>query len=189
MNIAFKSLILVLASFAVLLTGCTKKPARPDPRATVLGPGPGGAATSGINPMDVYTDTPEGLELRGDPNNNILEDENTIRGLLQPVFFDFDRSTIREGERAKLQAASEYLQQNPQHRLLLEGHADWRGTAEYNLGLGDRRANAARTYLTSIGVGADRLETLSKGSLEATQGGDDASMAQDRRVELVILKR
>jgi hypothetical protein len=77
----------------------------------------------------------------------VIEDADTIRGLLQPVYFDFDRSNVKADERAKLQAAKDYLDKNPQYRLLLEGHCDWRGTAEYNLGLGDRRASEAKKYL------------------------------------------
>jgi peptidoglycan-associated lipoprotein len=85
-------------------------------------------------------------------------------------------------------AAKEYLDQNPTYRLLLEGHCDWRGTAEYNLGLGDRRANAAKRYLATL-ASPDKIETLSKGSLDAEQNGDDAARARDRRVEIVILKK
>jgi peptidoglycan-associated lipoprotein len=73
-------------------------------------------------------------------------------------------------------------------RLLLEGHCDWRGTAEYNLGLGDRRANAVKKYLLSIGVAADKLEANSKGSLEAKANADAATMEKDRRVDLVVVK-
>jgi peptidoglycan-associated lipoprotein len=74
-------------------------------------------------------------------------------------------------------------------RVLLEGHCDWRGTAEYNLGLGDRRANAAKKYLLSLGVAQDKVEVLSKGSLDAAKNADDATAAKDRRVEIVILKK
>ena len=109
--------------------------------------------------------------------------------MLEPVYFDLDSSTIKPGERAKLQAAKDYLDQNPTLRLLIEGHCDWRGTDEYNLGLGDRRANAAKKYLVTIGVAADRLETLSKGSLEAKKEGGEAQWAKDRRDELVLLKK
>ena len=94
---------------------------------------------------------------------------------------------IKAGERTKLQQAKEYLEKNPGFRLLLEGHCDWRGTAEYNLGLGDRRANSVKKYLQSIGVAADRVETLSKGSLEAAKNADEATMAKDRRVNLIVV--
>ena len=70
----------------------------------------------------------------------------------------------------------------------MEGHCDWYGTEDYNLALGDRRANSARDYLTTLGIGIDRIDTLSKGSLEATAGLSKSESGQDRRVELIILK-
>ena len=188
MKIALKKFSLVFASAALLLAGCTKKPKRPDPSATVLGPTGGGSGSgSTLNPLDVNAaldPSAMGLEAR-DPN--IIEDANSIRGMFQPVLFDYDSSAIKAGERSKLQEAANYLRDHPGQRILLEGHCDWRGTAEYNLSLGDRRANAAKRYLASIAP-ADRIETLSKGSLDASQNADDATMARDRRVDIVILK-
>ena len=186
MNIVSKKFCLVLASAALLFAGCSKKPKRPDPSATVLGP-TGGGATSGISPTDVNAaldPSAMGLEQR-DPN--IIEDANSIRGMFQPVLFDYDSSNIKASERSKLEEAAKYLKEHADQRILLEGHADWRGTAEYNLSLGDRRANAAKRYLGSIAP-ADRVETLSKGSLDASQNADDTTMAKDRRVDIVILK-
>lgn len=147
----------------------------------------GGAGNFGMNPMNVplMPEIPAGLETR----SGVIETEDTIRGLHEPVFFAFDRSDIQAAERVKLQAVKDYLDANPQYRVLLEGYCDWRGTAEYNLALGDRRAASARTFLTTLGLAAARIETVSKGSLEATRNGDDATMARDRRVEFVILKR
>jgi peptidoglycan-associated lipoprotein len=184
MKFAPKSLCIIAASAAVIFSGCAKKPVRPDPSSTALGPQSGGGANLAPTSVDVAPDTT--LQAR-DPN--ILEDANTIRGALQPVFFAFDRDTITAAERPKLQAAKDYLDKNPQYRLLLEGHCDWRGTSEYNLGLGDHRASAAKKYLVSIGVSPDKLETLSKGSEEATKNADDATRAKDRRDELVVLKK
>jgi peptidoglycan-associated lipoprotein len=185
MKLASKSLCIVAAS-AALLAGCTKKPVRPNPSETALGPqtGTGGALT----PTEIPTNADQNstLEQRGP---NVIEDKDTIRGLLEPVYFDFDRDDVKAAERVKLQAAKDYLAKHPDQRLLLEGHCDWRGTAEYNLGLGDRRAGRAKKYLASIGVAADKVETLSKGSEEAKKNADDATRAKDRRVELVILKK
>lgn len=186
MNVLPKKLCVALAAAACLLSACSKTPARPDPSATVMGPGPGGPSIVQPTPIDLSTDPNSGLTLRG--GDGIIDDGRTIRGLLQPVYFDFDRSDIKPAERAKLQAAKAYLDENPGSRLLLEGHCDWRGTAEYNLGLGDRRANAAKRYLQTLGVPADRLESNSKGSLEASKNADAATMARDRRAEIVIIK-
>ena len=186
MKLASKSLCIVAASAAALLAGCSKKPVRPDPSATALGPQSGTAGN--LNPTDVST-TADANSLLQNRDPNVIEDANTIRGLLQPVYFAFDRDTITAPERPKLQAAKDYLDKNPQYRLLLEGHCDWRGTSEYNLGLGDHRASAAKKYLISIGVAPDKIETLSKGSEEAAKNADDATMAKDRRDDLVILKK
>lgn len=179
-----KLLSLVLVASALIFTGCTKKPVRSAQPANPMG------SNSMIDPTQVAigSDVAPGLNLETrDPN--ILEDENTIRGLLQPVYFDFDRSAVSAKERPNVEAAVKYLKENPDKRMLMEGHCDWRGTAEYNLGLGDRRANAVKRYLSSLGVDDKRLEILSKGSLDAKQGGSDSEWAKDRRVDFVILKR
>lgn len=178
-----KILSLALLAGALVFTGCTKKPVR-NAQANTMG------ANSGIDPtaVAVGADVAPGLNLETrDPN--ILEDENTIRGLLQPVYFDFDRSAVSAAERTKVEAAVQYLKNNADKRLLMEGHCDWRGTAEYNLGLGDRRANAVKRYLQSLGIDATRLEILSKGSLDAKQGGSEGEWAKDRRVDFVVLKK
>ena len=184
MKIAVKSFILVLAAAALVLSGCRKKPLRPTPDQTVLGTNTAIAPTALTMPVSI--DTGSQLQPRGD---GVIEDEFTIRGMLKAVYFDFDKSAIKQSERPKLAEAAEYLKKNPQHRLLLEGHCDWRGTEEYNLGLGDRRAAAARQYLATLGVEASKLEILSKGSLDAVKNGTDEQMGKDRRVELVILKK
>ena len=182
MKLTQKTFVFPVAVAALALAGCTKKPDRPYPGSTVLGPQSTGPAA----PADAsFGQNTTGLVDRGsdfDPNGH-----NRTALQAQTVLFDFDKSDVRPSEREKLKIAKEYLDKNPTHRLLLEGHCDWRGTAEYNLGLGDRRAAAVRKYLQSIGVPADRLETLSKGSLEAAKNADDATMAKDRRVSLVVV--
>jgi peptidoglycan-associated lipoprotein len=187
MKFASQKLCFVLAAIALVATGCSKKPTRPDPASTVLGPQGGPGSGGPMMPVDVPVN-PDAPGLSQRLPDGVIDDGNTIRGLLQPVYFDFDRSEIKAGERPKLQAVKEYLASNPGARMLFEGHCDWRGTAEYNLGLGDRRANSARRYVQTLGVAPDRLETVSKGSLEARRNADDATMARDRRVELVIIK-
>lgn len=188
MKIAAKPFSLAVISAVVLLAGCTKKPLRPTPDQTMMGPGnagPAATADSGVSPENVNIN-PDAPALA--PRSDVLEDQFTIRGLLKPVYFAFDRSAIKSSERPKLEAAAQYLQSHPQQRLLLEGHCDWRGTAEYNMGLGERRAEAAKQWLTGHGVDASRLDTTSKGSLEAIKNGTEDQMAKDRRVEIIILK-
>jgi len=187
MKFASQKLCLVVASAALVLTGCTKKPARPNPSETMLGPNTGGQNISGqgTGPIGVNLGTIDGLT----PRDQAWDASGMNRTALQAqtVYFDFDKSDIKPAEREKLKAAKDYLDKNPTHRVLLEGRCDWRGTAEYNLALGDRRASSAKKYLQTLGVKLDRIETLSKGSLEAAKNADDATMAKDRRVEIVVL--
>ena len=82
---------------------------------------------------------------------------------LADALFDYDQSTIRDDARAVLQRSADYLKRWPSTRISIEGHADSRGTNEYNLGLGDRRASAVRDYLVSLGITADRILTVSRG--------------------------
>lgn len=190
MKFASQKLFLAATScaLALLLAGCPKKPARPDPAATLMGPQGSGTSTNlgGMGPSaaNLNLDAP-GLVERGEGFDPLGQNRTALEA--QTVYFDFDSSAIKASERPKLQEAKKYLDDNPGFRLLLEGHCDWRGTAEYNLGLGDRRANAAKKYLQSIGVPADRIETLSKGSLEAVPNADDATRAKDRRVNLIVV--
>jgi peptidoglycan-associated lipoprotein len=187
MKLPSQRLCLVVASAALVFAGCAKKPVRPDPSSTVIGPAGGGTGSGALNPVDMGTSlNPDGLASRNGGFDANGQDRSALAA--QTVYFDFDKHDIKASERPKLQAAKDYLNKNPGNRLLLEGHCDWRGTAEYNLSLGDRRANAAKKYLLSIGVPADRVETLSKGSLEAAKNADDATMAKDRRVDLVVVQ-
>lgn len=190
MKFVSQKLFLAAASgaLALMLAGCPKKPARPDPAATVLGQQGLGTNTNmaGTGPMNVplNPDAP-GLVDRGDGFDPLGQNRTALEA--QTVYFDFDQSAIKASERPKLQAVKDYIDKNPGFRLLLEGHCDWRGTAEYNLGLGDRRATSVKKYLQTLGVPADRLETLSKGSLEAIKNADDATSAKDRRVNIVVV--
>jgi peptidoglycan-associated lipoprotein len=171
----------VLLSITVVFAGCTKKP-RPTPPDTTAT----GNVVSPENLGNLTDSSAAGLQARPD---GYFEDADTIRGLLPSVYFDFDKSAIKQVERKKISDAADYLKKTSQYRLLLEGHCDWRGTAEYNLGLGDRRAQAVKQFLQNLGVQADKLQILSKGSLGASEKGSEEQMSKDRRVDFVILKK
>lgn len=98
------------------------------------------------------------------------------------VFFDTDQSTMREDGRQTLNRQAEWLKKYPNYQVTVEGHCDERGTREYNLALGERRANAARQYLVAQGVPASRLNTISYGKERPDPvGSDEASWARNRR--------
>lgn len=158
----------------------------------------GGPGSRGLNDPDLIpgfgdsTGYGTGLDAR-DPGEGLGADgtfngKQMVPGILPSVYFGFDSSAINASERSKLQEAADYLAQNPGDDLLIQGFCDWYGTAEYNLALGDRRAGSARDFLITLGVSPERVETLSKGSLEAVSGLSKEEAAQDRRAELIILQ-
>jgi len=82
---------------------------------------------------------------------------------LKPIYFDFDKAVIRKDDAKVLDSSADYLKANPNELLLVEGHCDERGTNEYNLALGERRAKAAMTYLVGKGIDASRITLISYG--------------------------
>lgn len=109
---------------------------------------------------------------------------------LVPVYFDFDRYDIRADQRDVLTAAADWMKNKPSWRVRLEGHTDQRGEAEYNLALGQRRAEAIKKYLVTLGVPEDRLDLVSMGEeYPADMGETDEAYAKNRRVEFLVLKK
>lgn len=126
------------------------------------------------------------------------EDDFTARDLeelnrdspLRPVFFGYDSSTLDAAGRRILEENSEILRSQPTWVITIEGHCDERGTPEYNLGLGERRALAAREYLLERGLSPERLRTVSYGKEFPFSGGDNESAwSQNRRAHFVITAR
>lgn len=117
-----------------------------------------------------------------------LARERAYGSIQDMIFFDFDRSDLREDARQTLQMKAEALRQFPDIRIRIEGHADERGTVEYNLALGERRADAARAYLVDLGIDPDRMTTISYGEERPqVEGQNEAAWSQNRRDEFVIL--
>ena len=109
---------------------------------------------------------------------------------LQPLFFEYDSSEVSAAGQATLNADAALLKKYPTWTVTIEGHCDERGTAEYNLALGERRAVAARTYLVSLGISADRLRTVSYGKeFPFDPGHDESAYAKNRRAHFVITSK
>lgn len=108
----------------------------------------------------------------------------------QPVFFSYDQSEISTEGQQVLNANAEIMKRYPSWVITIEGHADERGTAEYNLALGERRALAARNYLVSLGIPADRLRTVSYGKeFPFDPGRTEEAFAQNRRAHFVVTSK
>ena len=113
--------------------------------------------------------------------------EDFVQNVGDRVFFDFDKSDLKPEARATLERQAAWLKQYSNVRLQIEGHCDERGTREYNLALGERRANAAKNYLVALGIPASRLSTISYGKERpAVLGSNETSWAQNRRAVSVV---
>lgn len=115
------------------------------------------------------------------------EFEKAARAALQDINFDFDRSDIREGDKGKLQGIASFMKKFAAARIMIEGHCDERGTVEYNLALGERRASAAQSYLTGLGVAREHMNTISYGKEKPkVMGQNEESWFVNRRDEFKI---
>ena len=153
----------------------------------------GEGAVKGGNPVSI-SKTMAPTAPAAEPSAAPMAPEMAIDPLQDPtsplakrvIYFDFDKSDIKSEYRPILQAHAEYLSAHPRVHVRLEGHADERGTREYNIGLGERRANSVRAYLTLQGVSASQIETISYGEERpVAMGHDESSWRLNRRVEIV----
>jgi len=160
-----KAAVVILGVIALIGVGaCSKKPA--------AGPVVPPPATSG-DTSGATTPTPPAPA---------ATTSGTLHLQIQDAFFDYDKSELKPEARAVLTQNAEYLLQNPQAKVTIEGHCDERGTSEYNLALGDRRARAVRDFLVNYGVAAARIETISFGEERPfAPGHDEAAWSQNRR--------
>jgi peptidoglycan-associated lipoprotein len=113
--------------------------------------------------------------------------EDLVANVGDRIFFDFNSQTIRADQRPVLQRQAEWMGRYPDVRVQVEGHTDERGTREYNLALGQRRANSTRDVLVASGVNGARISTISYGKdRPAALGSDEAAWAQNRRAVTVV---
>ncbi len=153
LNKIFKNTLLVLAACLVLTACATKKKVE---------------TTSGLMQSDVYTGT-DTVEYLAD-------------GVPDRVFFATNETVLTTASRETLRAQAAWMRQNSNITIVVEGHADERGTREYNLALGERRANAAKDYLMTYGISSDRISVLSYGKERPVDAGSNPlSWSKNRR--------
>lgn len=114
----------------------------------------------------------------------------SLQSALDKIYFDFDAATLSDAARSTLAKNADLLAKNAAATVRIEGNCDDRGSAEYNMALGERRAAAAKQYLVTLGVKADRLSTVSYGKEKpAVKGDDEAAWAKNRRDEFVVVTK
>lgn len=184
MKNAVKNTGLLFACGAMVLgVACSKKPVKTEPKvAPVAEATP--VPTTVPNDRSFPTDTPK--EITDQTLSETLMAINK-NGYLKDVFYEFDKADIREDQRNHLSGNSDWLRKYGTVRIRIEGHCDERGTAQYNLALGDKRANAAKDYLVSLGVDGSRIETVSFGKERPFDTGhDESAWSKNRRAHFVV---
>lgn len=167
------ALAFIVLAVAVSASGCAKKAVESPPTPANPAPTPSTPAPSTPSPSTPEPSTPSAPAPGG--------------GDLKPVFFDYDSDVLREDARGVLDQDARILRENASLKVTIEGHCDERGTAEYNQSLGERRAQAARDYLTAAGIDASRLRVISYGKERPfSDGHDEAAWQQNRRAHLTV---
>jgi peptidoglycan-associated lipoprotein len=180
-------LLLVMTCVGVAACGGNKPPvARPMPPPPAAGPSATARPPAPPQPVAEPTVVPP-EPVRADSISSVALDDLNRSSPLKPVFFEYDSSELTAAGQAALNEDATTLKQNGSWAITIEGHCDERGTAEYNLALGERRAVVARTYLVSLGIPADRLRTVSYGKeFPFDPGHDESAFAKNRRAHFVI---
>ncbi len=156
--------IVAIIAMCAVISGCSRPIVKPD--APLPGPGPAGYPLQG----------------------QVQEQEiQAVQATLKPVYFDYDQFTLSPEAQAALQYNAEILKRAPHLAIVAEGHCDERGTAEYNLALGERRSRSSVEYLAGLGVQPQQLSTVSYGSeLPVDPAHNEAAWSKNRRVYLRV---
>ena len=199
-NLAARRLTLMILTFvmSVALLACSSLPRkhwwqfwRPkatnssvfNPDTTVLPPGPETLDGRGGTPLEV----PPGPGGDQAEPNALRGKTATARSELRTVYFDYDSAELTGQGQQTLDGNADWLLAHPNLQIQIEGHCDERGTSEYNLNLGDRRAKSAKAYLVSKGVTADNLHTISYGEERPIDPGhSESAWAKNRRVQFLV---
>jgi peptidoglycan-associated lipoprotein len=200
MNKSLKSFAVTLILLAsVVVPACRNKKPNVVPTATVAP-----ASTVPDVPLTVTTATAQTVteptdfvNTKTDVATEVLPNDigelNRVaqsRGYIADAFFEYNDSSLSADAQTALTSSATWLKKNGQYNLLIEGHCDERGTEQYNLALGDRRANQAKEYLVTLGVDAARIRTVSYGEERPFDPGhDESAWAKNRRDHLVLVGR
>jgi peptidoglycan-associated lipoprotein len=182
-----RSFRLVSASFAVVLLaaslGCSSKP-KPSHAPSATSPEP---SSGPVGQPSEPTDITVSPDATGPDGAAVSVEDMNRRGYLKDVFFDLDRSEVRSDQREALEQNAGWLRKHAEVRIVIEGHCDERGTAQYNMALGERRAQTVTDYLVALGIQPSRIQVMSYGKERPfAHGHDDQAWAQNRRGHFMV---
>jgi peptidoglycan-associated lipoprotein len=198
MKTTFRLTLTILIAAALLFAPACRSRRQPTPATTPANtstvpdvpPPPANTDTRVEQPDDFVRETPTPAEEVMPSDIEALNRYVQERGHIRDAFFNYDESTLDDAAQTALTASARWLKgEGAAYSVLIEGHCDERGTEQYNLALGDRRANTAREYLVTLGVDGRRIRTVSYGEERPfEEGHDDNSWAQNRRAHLVLVR-
>lgn len=169
----FSLLLIPVIFFALLISSCAKKPPTPVEQPPVI-----------EKPVVKDTTPPTPPPPPEKPKTTLQESQ------LQTLYFDFDKYNLRNDAKAALDANFKLLQEFPNVIIKIEGHCDERGTVEYNISLGEKRARSAMDYLVGLGIAANRISIISYGKERpAVEGHNEAAWSKNRRDEFRVVSQ
>ena len=185
-NIRSARVLLILAAFVFVSQGCVRNPDPVEPEVPVSPPVEARAPAPSPPPAPEAPPPPPPVIPDNEISSRTLEEINQDAPL-EPIFFGYDSSDLNDGARAAIQSNLARLGENPTWMVTVEGHCDERGTPEYNLALGERRALAVRDHIVSLGLNADRISTVSYGKeFPFNAASNEEAWATNRRAHFVV---
>jgi peptidoglycan-associated lipoprotein len=192
-----RNLIVPAALLILAMSGCAKQPATMPASATT--PSPGSTAAGGAGALGRQQSgssqqattqgatAPRPVTARTDSSGRPSPRDFSVNDAVRDIYFDFDKYDIRSADQKTLDANAAWLKSNARALLLIEGHCDERGTPEYNLALGERRAQAAMSYLVALGIQANRISIVSYGHQQPLcTERNEACWAKNRRAHFLV---
>jgi peptidoglycan-associated lipoprotein len=182
------SVIVLMLAASGWAAGCKKQQPTTIPPPADTAPTTAPAEPVNPAPRDTVADFPAEPPTSRDVDPGV--DELNRQGVLKTVYFEYDQEALSEAARTTLQENAQWLRAHPGYKVRIEGNADDRGTIEYNLALGQRRADSVREYLGSLGASASDLEVISYGEEKpASDGQGETSWAKNRRADFIIVSK
>jgi peptidoglycan-associated lipoprotein len=183
----FLSVIAFICSFMLVVSSCAKKQVKTEEAAVTRDAGPQAPSKAAADSEELRRAEAERQARLRETERQALLKNQMEAFTSENIYFDFDKADLRTEAQAILRKKAEWLKGNPQLFLRIEGHCDERGTSEYNLALGERRAQAAKRYLSDLGIPSDKIRTISYGEERpADKGQNEQAWSRNRRDEFKL---
>jgi peptidoglycan-associated lipoprotein len=175
-----KRIIFLLILLSLVFVGCAQKTVQTAPPVTTTG-----TQERALSDQERARISEE--ELARAERDRLLREQERLAGILKDVYFEFDSYAVSSSEIPKIEGVSSFMKQDRGIRMVIEGHCDERGTVDYNLALGQKRAESVKDYLVKMGIEANRVRTISYGKeIPAETGQTEDAWAKNRRAHFKI---